>query len=240
MSGANLRPLLPAPRESGSTTTDASAESAASRRQNSGACDRCRSHKSRCDRSRPKCSHCAKRQVHCFYSADIKKQSFEVLKRQGELLHMMRTAPEGEALDILFRLRASGDAQSVLESFRSSMGRQYQPSAIQAVRAVSPQTLSVLEFKMSTRQTVPYPASIHAQQDGSQPATSARGSLGTRRCKILEARHSTIRAEEGAGRRDREVKQPLRVDLWFPTVITRTSGGEKALCMASGRYVYYG
>ncbi|KAH7029677.1 uncharacterized protein B0I36DRAFT_326220 [Microdochium trichocladiopsis] len=50
----------------------------------------------------------------------------------------MRTAPEGEALDILFRLRALGNAQSVLKSLRGSISCQYQPSTIQATRAVSP------------------------------------------------------------------------------------------------------
>jgi len=69
---------------------------------------------------------------------------------------MMRTAPEGEALDILFRLRASGDPQSVLESSRGSTSGQYQPSAYKTARAVSPQTFSMLEFDASTRQPMPY------------------------------------------------------------------------------------
>ncbi|KXJ88067.1 hypothetical protein Micbo1qcDRAFT_166729 [Microdochium bolleyi] len=107
----------------------------------------------------------------------------------------MRTAPMGEALGILFRLRVLGDAQSVLKSCRGSISRPYQPSAIQAARTFSPQTLSMVKFKMSTRQTMPYPGSIHVQQDGSQPMKSARGSLGTRRSKIPEARHGTIWAD---------------------------------------------
>ncbi|KAH7028886.1 uncharacterized protein B0I36DRAFT_363500 [Microdochium trichocladiopsis] len=157
MSGLNLRPLLPAPRGP-STDDDTTSDSHPARRQNSGACDRCRSQKSRCDRSRPKCSLCVKRQVHCFYSADVKKQSLEVHKRQGELLHMMRTAPEDEALDILFRLRATADPQAVLESSRGNMSRRYQPSAIEAAQSSSaPTTFSALEFELSMRHTLPYP-----------------------------------------------------------------------------------
>ncbi|KAH7010773.1 uncharacterized protein B0I36DRAFT_340959 [Microdochium trichocladiopsis] len=106
----------------------------------------------------------------------------------------MCTAPEGEALDILFRLRASGDAQSVLESSRGSMSRQYQPSAIQAARAVPTDLFDARVRDVDTPDDA-IPGSIHVQQDGSQPVTSARGSLGTQRSKILEARHGTIRAE---------------------------------------------
>ncbi|KXJ84780.1 hypothetical protein Micbo1qcDRAFT_169973 [Microdochium bolleyi] len=104
----------------------------------------------------------------------------------------MRTAPEGEALDILFRLRASGDAQSVLESSRGSMSRQYQPSAIQAARTVSLQAFSMLEFKMSTRRTT-------------IPRKHLSSALGE--AKYLEARYGTIRVEKGAGPRDRGVKR---------------------------------
>ncbi|KAJ1326071.1 hypothetical protein MN608_09274 [Microdochium nivale] len=70
----------------------------------------------------------------------------------------MQTAPEDEALDILFRLRASADPQTILESSRDSMSRQNQPSVVQPARAVSPPApFSMLEFEMSMRHIMPYP-----------------------------------------------------------------------------------
>jgi len=175
MSGLNLRPLLPAPR--GPSTDDnntSPSDTNPARRQNSGACDRCRTQKSRCDRARPKCGLCAKRQVTCFYSADIKKQSLEVHKQQGELLHMMRTAPEEEALDILFRLRATADPQAVLESSRGSMSRRYQPSAIETVQSISTSTFSELEFELAMRHPLPYPQ-VPAVDTGSVDLKSLAG-----------------------------------------------------------------
>lgn len=70
---------------------------------------------------------------------------------------MMRTAPEKEALDILFRLRATADPQAVLESSRGNMSRRYQPSAIETAQSVSTATVPGLEFELAMRHSLPYP-----------------------------------------------------------------------------------
>ncbi|OLN86767.1 Nitrogen assimilation transcription factor nirA 1 [Colletotrichum chlorophyti] len=164
MSGKSLRLRLPA----GPSSRDlqGSADNApctgqlehrSRKRPRFNACDGCRNRKCRCDGSRPSCKTCLRLQLQCVYDADIRGETTDAQQSRHEILHVLRTAPEAEALGLLRRLRASRSPLFALASLQGSMSRQYQPSAIQTARSESPPTSSALEFELSARHSLLYP-----------------------------------------------------------------------------------
>ncbi|KAI1417601.1 hypothetical protein F5Y13DRAFT_151386 [Hypoxylon sp. FL1857] len=77
------------------------------------ACESCRKSKSRCDGARPACSTCVKRGRACIYS-----ERRDAASSATELVELLKSLPEDQALGLLASLREKGDATSVLSEFK--------------------------------------------------------------------------------------------------------------------------
>lgn len=88
-----------------------------------GACVACRKRKSKCDGNRPVCTCCTQKDTECVYELGPNEKPSQAMKRkneemQGELSNLrqlydfLRLRPEGEALEILRRIRTSSPETS--------------------------------------------------------------------------------------------------------------------------------
>ena len=79
------------------------------------------------------------------------------MQEHVDLLQHLATGSEANALEMLRRLRASGDVGSVLASLRGSSHDKVQPSFLEMARAVSPPSSSSLEFELVSLHPNAYP-----------------------------------------------------------------------------------
>ncbi|KAL5400416.1 hypothetical protein PMIN03_012393 [Paraphaeosphaeria minitans] len=117
-----LRPLLPA-----TTKVDRGPPlgSAQKRKHRPQACEACHSHKTMCTGERPICGACLTRHSSCRYlepeARQIKRKYEHLLKHRSaheELLGLMRTLPEQDAVELFRRVRAGGDTEATLTHFK--------------------------------------------------------------------------------------------------------------------------
>ncbi|PVH92895.1 hypothetical protein DM02DRAFT_604691 [Periconia macrospinosa] len=112
-----LRPILPAP--AGGRRT---APEQPKRARISAACEACRTRKTKCNGHRPKCNQCVTRVTDCQYAETDSRQirrRYDQLKEKHnaheELIEMLQTMPEREAMEILRRIRAGDNVQAILQ-----------------------------------------------------------------------------------------------------------------------------
>ncbi|KAK5112548.1 hypothetical protein LTR85_011240 [Meristemomyces frigidus] len=104
------------------------------------ACAACRRRKSKCDGGRPSCSRCQTLRTDCAYEAEEGESRWSALRRRNqileteraevrELMTMMQTATEGEALEIFNRIRGGG-YEDVLNILRQAREGELPPSPV--------------------------------------------------------------------------------------------------------------
>ncbi|KAM4062337.1 fungal zn(2)-Cys(6) binuclear cluster domain-containing protein [Hirsutella rhossiliensis] len=162
------RHILPVPNSPGTAAAGGSAQAEPTKRKRSStvmACNSCRAKKSACDGVRPACAACAARGKTCTYMSAIpetpsmlKKRELEALRedhtRLSGLINVLRTVPEGWALDILRKLRrTTADLAALLPSDRN---RPFVEALPRQVLARLP-TQGGLEFELMIRHPVAYP-----------------------------------------------------------------------------------
>ncbi|KAI5459151.1 hypothetical protein BGZ63DRAFT_512716 [Mariannaea sp. PMI_226] len=72
------------------------------------ACNECRRKKSRCDGQHPSCASCRQRSIRCVYT-DKRAQDLSAAAGANEVLEVLRSAPESEAVNILRMLRVKNN-----------------------------------------------------------------------------------------------------------------------------------
>ncbi|KAH7130570.1 hypothetical protein B0J11DRAFT_523464 [Dendryphion nanum] len=82
------------------------------------ACEECRHRKTKCDGGRPKCIVCLSRNSVCQYIETARKQMQQKAQASDELLEMMKSLAEPDAIDILRRIRAGTDPQAIVDQIR--------------------------------------------------------------------------------------------------------------------------
>ncbi|KAM5527803.1 C6 transcription factor [Fusarium oxysporum f. sp. phaseoli] len=119
--GTNLRPLLPAPRPHPAGTHAGHRTAPLTRRRvsTSLACESCRQRKSRCNGARPTCSTCRAKHVDCVYRQTPegnfreKLEALQVSHPAAVVYRAIQTRPEAEVQEIVRRIRAGADAESI-------------------------------------------------------------------------------------------------------------------------------
>ncbi|KAF1923885.1 uncharacterized protein M421DRAFT_404860 [Didymella exigua CBS 183.55] len=93
----------------------------------SSACGECRARKTKCDGARPKCQACVPRETACDYRLTESRQvrmhrsSMQEKKRaevSHELLQLMKSSSDNDAINILLRLRAGADPEAVVRQVK--------------------------------------------------------------------------------------------------------------------------
>ncbi|KAF4996370.1 hypothetical protein FGRMN_4530 [Fusarium graminum] len=156
---ASYKTILPAPDASGgSGDQDPDRRVAKRRRANRpNACENCRIKKARCDGKRPSCSKCQRWGTACVYSVDHLANVERELKDHRDVLELLMSLPEDEALAAHRQLRSTSNLSDALSSLQGSMHGRHQPSSIRTAQAISPPTSSSLEFELTVRHPVAYP-----------------------------------------------------------------------------------
>ncbi|WQF76863.1 Putative zn(2)Cys(6) fungal-type DNA-binding domain-containing protein [Colletotrichum destructivum] len=175
LNGHRQRPLLPRtaqqpPQEPNPTDGDDGNSNGRKRRRShtSKACNFCRDKKKACD-GQPECSQCLRRGLKCEYRVvtdTILKAipaGFQLVDKQqslsnadaADLLEILKTVPEDEALEGLQLLRTGNDPALICSALR---GYDAGLSSAALNRAILPPTQSSLEFELMMRHPVAYPA----------------------------------------------------------------------------------
>ncbi|GKT92710.1 C6 zinc finger domain containing protein [Colletotrichum tofieldiae] len=175
LDGHRQRPLLPRtaqqlPQEPNPTDGDDGNSNGRKRRRShtSKACNFCRDKKKACD-GQPECSQCLRRGLKCEYRVvtdTILKAipaGFQLVDKQqslsnadaADLLEILKTVPEDEALEGLQLLRTGNDPALICSALR---GYDAGLSSAALNRAILPPTQSSLEFELMMRHPVAYPA----------------------------------------------------------------------------------
>jgi len=126
MNGESYRYIAPAPSRPSSDHAsspshstfgyDGGSSGGGPRRKLAVACDACRQRKQKCDGQRPICTPCKSRKTECSYETQPDETRYSAIKRKTEnlekesqaykeLLTSLRVRPEGEAQDLLQRIR---------------------------------------------------------------------------------------------------------------------------------------
>ncbi len=95
------------------------------------ACEPCRKKKCKCDGKRPICGTCVARETDCIYdgepdarrSVTLKRKNealVEEVKRMRDLLELMRSKPQSEAVRIFQQVRSSSDVESIYKVTKQS------------------------------------------------------------------------------------------------------------------------
>ncbi|KAI1413595.1 hypothetical protein F5Y13DRAFT_160655 [Hypoxylon sp. FL1857] len=126
---------------------------ASPRRSRPGACTECRNRKTKCDGMRPRCSNCVKRgAAFCVYIDKIKAGP-EML----ELVELLKSLPEDQALMLLSALREHEDPATALSAFKGGgaeeEGRMSSGPSAQA--CISPRTMLELELMANNPKAYP-------------------------------------------------------------------------------------
>ncbi|CAJ0550905.1 Ff.00g108350.m01.CDS01 [Fusarium sp. VM40] len=156
---ALYKTILPAPDASGDPGgQDPDRRVAKRRRANRpNACENCRIKKARCDGKRPNCSKCERWGTTCVYSVDHLANVERDLKDHRDVLELLMSLPEEEALAAHRQLRSTNSLSDALSSLRGSMHGRHQPSSMRTAQAISPPTSSSLEFELTVRHPMAYP-----------------------------------------------------------------------------------
>ncbi|KAL0935485.1 uncharacterized protein CTRU02_210076 [Colletotrichum truncatum] len=214
----NFRPLLPAISSNSEGNPGGRFEKKRNPRKRMGfnACDGCRTIKCRCDGTRPSCVRCLKRRVECVYSADAKKEAAEVQKRQGDVLHLLRTAPEDQALDILRRLRRGGSPQTLPRSSvpQDGIGGRHQ-TVVQNSPVESVATSSTLEPQSTTDNDL--------SDSRSLPADTTKSSLNYVKSATLDRQQPTSSSKERIVHGENRLER-LDINYWTTVPIQSRVG----------------
>ncbi|KAF4997003.1 hypothetical protein FGRMN_4143 [Fusarium graminum] len=128
-SETNLRQILPAalpPPEEGSHHVYPSAPLARKRAPVTIACEPCRQRKTRCNAGKPQCSTCRARKLECVYrlpSDNDYREKFESLLEShpaAVVYRAIQTRPRAEALEIVRRIQAGIDAETLSRQLTSA------------------------------------------------------------------------------------------------------------------------
>ncbi|KAM0277777.1 hypothetical protein ACHAQH_005570 [Verticillium albo-atrum] len=93
------------------------------------ACNDCRRRKARCDGQRPSCQACQKRSKTCVYAEKPARGASDTAMAESyEVLQLLKSASEAEALDILRMLRANRDPSAVLAVLKDTASSNPTPS----------------------------------------------------------------------------------------------------------------
>ncbi|KAJ9133165.1 hypothetical protein NKR23_g10932 [Pleurostoma richardsiae] len=95
----------------------------------SAACEPCRRKKVKCDGERPACGHCTSRDDVCEFRTDPMETHGAARRRKAtqlerkcdmyeELLEVLRTGEETEAVELLRRIRAGDSVESIIAGIR--------------------------------------------------------------------------------------------------------------------------
>jgi hypothetical protein len=79
------------------------------------------------------------------------------LKDHRDVLELLLSLPEDQALAAHRQLRGASSLADVLSSLQGSMHGRHQPSSIRTAQAISPPTSSGLEFELTVRHRMAYP-----------------------------------------------------------------------------------
>ncbi|CAF3478488.1 unnamed protein product [Fusarium graminearum] len=151
--------ILPAPDTSGGPGGQDPDKRVGKRRRANrpNACENCRVKKARCDGKRPSCSKCERWGTTCVYSVDHVSNVERELKEHRDVLELLLSLPEDQALAAHRQLRGASNLADVLSSLQGSMHGRHQPSIIRTAQAISPPTSSSLEFELTVRHRMAYP-----------------------------------------------------------------------------------
>lgn len=98
---------------------------------------------------------CKRKDTRCSYAAESRSRA--PTQDHGDILYRLKNAPESEALELLRRLRATGNASAALASAQGSMHGKYLPSDIRHAQSIATPTASSLEFELTARHSIAYP-----------------------------------------------------------------------------------
>ncbi|KAH7173245.1 uncharacterized protein B0J16DRAFT_310981 [Fusarium flagelliforme] len=104
--------------------------------------------------TRVACNTCRKRKV-----APIRHE----LNKHHEFINKLKYLPDGEAQDLLQRLRSTTASSSLIHDLCGGMDGRQRPSDIEAALAMSVPTDSRLEFELIARHRMAYPSSTPAE-----------------------------------------------------------------------------
>ncbi|KAJ4123214.1 hypothetical protein NW768_009743 [Fusarium equiseti] len=156
---SQYRPLLPAS-EAGEASGGQDPDKRVAKRRRANrpnACENCRLKKARCDGKRPSCSKCERWGTTCVYSVDHLSNVERELKEHRDILELLLSLPEDEALAAHRQLRSTSNIADALSSLQGSMHGRHRPSSIRTALAISPPTSSSLEFELTVRHPMAYP-----------------------------------------------------------------------------------
>ncbi|KAK8118106.1 uncharacterized protein PG998_006387 [Apiospora kogelbergensis] len=125
----SYRPLRPAPAFDPSQTTPRPTqpeEPPPKRKVTEVACQSCRTRKSKCDGANPQCASCVKRGTECVYpgveNAQTMRRRYQeiepLLRSYQELYDVIQNKSEGEAFEVVRRIRRGHDIDSILDHIR--------------------------------------------------------------------------------------------------------------------------
>ncbi|KAH0497710.1 hypothetical protein TgHK011_004996 [Trichoderma gracile] len=158
-------PLLPSAPGQPSGSAEASSSSQQLKRRRSGvsvACNACRRKKIRCDGLRPTCSTCRGIAVRCTYRDDYKLTP----EAQGLLVEVMRilnSLPEREAIRMLRYLKSETDAAVILSTLRGGISMIHQPSELRNAVATMDNSFHALQLGSQNPVAYPYLPPLHPQ-----------------------------------------------------------------------------
>lgn len=122
-----------------------------------------------CDGLRPTCFPCQARELQCVYEADpdappivALKRKHEQLQRESrdaeELISLLKSRPEHEAIEILRRIRNGHDLSVILSRIRNGdVSTQPRTMTLGAIQYALPPFNSLTEFELSTVHPTAYP-----------------------------------------------------------------------------------
>ncbi|KKP04360.1 hypothetical protein THAR02_03563 [Trichoderma harzianum] len=151
------QPLLPSSSRSSEGTEQTGTSSQQLKRRRSGvavACNACRRKKTRCDGIRPACSTCRGIAIRCTYRDDYKLVP-ESQKLLVEVIRILNTLPDREALRILHSLRTETDAAVILSTLRDGVPAIRRPSDLRNAVAIMDNSFQALELE--SQNPIAYP-----------------------------------------------------------------------------------
>ncbi|RGP80771.1 nitrate assimilation regulatory nira [Fusarium longipes] len=118
------------------------------------ACENCRKSKTKCNEERPRCSTCIRKNRQCSYKTDDKQRLISATKSRLESLERLfsnlQTSSPDEANELLQRIRASGDVNSIIAANAETT---VTPSLVTASSKGS--DLSTISSSLGTTKSVP-------------------------------------------------------------------------------------
>ena len=141
-----------------------------------------------CDGLRPSCSQCDARDLTCFYEADpdatpivALKRKYDQLQRHSqeseEILEMLRTRPDVEAMAILQRIRTSDVASALTMIKDGDLLIPERTLHSQPVRNLLPPLSTLTAHKRTTREWVASNSLAPMDRTIPDPLTAFEGSL---------------------------------------------------------------